>query len=45
MGIQKKIKARMEQAMVKSYFKSWYKRWWGKLVLLIGILFLLSLVL
>ncbi|MBT4349203.1 DsbA family protein [bacterium] len=44
MGIQKKIKARMEQAMVKSYFKSWYKRWWGKLVLLIGILFLLSLV-
>jgi len=43
MSVQNKIKARMEQAIVKSYFKSWYKRWWGKLLLLIGILFLLSL--
>ncbi len=39
MGVQTKIKARMEDVVVRSYYKPWHKRWWGRVF--IAVLFLM----
>lgn len=41
MGVQTKIKARMEDAVVKSYYKPWRKRWWG-LTLIIALVLVIA---
>ncbi|MDD5749633.1 MAG: thioredoxin domain-containing protein [Patescibacteria group bacterium] len=44
MGVQKRIKARIDETVVKSYFKPWYKRTWGRILIVLAVLiFLFSL--
>lgn len=44
MGVETKIKARMEDAVVKSYYKPWYKRWWGSVFMVAVGLLIVALV-
>lgn len=42
MGVEKRIKERMSDAVVRSYYKPWHKRWWGRLIIIFAIISILS---
>ena len=41
MGVQKRIKDRIDDTVVRSYFKPWYKRFWGRALIVVAVLFLM----
>lgn len=43
MGLQDKIKERVDDAVVKSYYKSWHKRWWGRVLIAIAVVIALMI--
>lgn len=44
MGVEDRIKERIDDVVVKSYFKPWYKRTWGKIILFFVVIIVLALV-
>lgn len=43
MGVEKRIKERMDNAKVKSYYKPWHKRWWARLIIIFLVIAVISL--